>query len=186
MLAIGNYTDFFCLSAYMNIVSTPDLMAPLLGAKQIENIFFKKHLRQHSTGSVDDKIHRLYKEVSNQIDCLACANCCKKLEPGLEGDDEIERLAVAVKQEVDDFKRQFIAFDGDALYLKTKPCMFLKDCACSIYEHRPSACAGYPHLDQQDMKYRKTLWENYGVCPIVFMVIEQLKLETGFQYPPQT
>ncbi len=165
------------------MIHTPDEMAPLIRAKQIENIFFKKHLRPFASAVVDDKIHRLYLHFSKVIDCLSCANCCKRLEPGLES-EEVERLAAAHKQEVEKFKQQFVAFDGESLYLKTKPCMFLNGCACSIYEQRPSACAEYPHLDKQDMKYRKTMWENYGICPIVFNVIEELKSETGFLYQP--
>jgi Fe-S-cluster containining protein len=111
---------------------------------------------------------------------LACANCCKKLEPGLEA-SEIETLATLKQQEIDAFKQQYVAYDGEALYLQTKPCMFLDDCACTIYENRPAACAGYPHLNQPDMKFRRTLWENYSICPIVFNVLEQLKEELGFK-----
>ncbi len=181
MFAEANIHPFFVRSP-MITVHTPEQMSPYLKDKQIENIFFKKHLRGHSSASVDAHIHRLYAEVSSQIDCLQCANCCKKLEPGLEA-NEIERLALANKQAVEEFKQQFIAFDGEALYLQTKPCMFLEGCACTIYEQRPLACAGYPHLNQQDMKYRKTMWDNYGVCPIVFNVIEQLKMALGFHTP---
>lgn len=101
------------------------------------------------------------------------------MEPGLES-HEIEELANFAKEEIEAFKQQFIAYDGNALYLKTKPCMFLDGCACQVYEHRPMACAGYPHLDQHDLKFRTTFWANYSICPIVFNVIEHLKEETGF------
>jgi Fe-S-cluster containining protein len=161
------------------MLTTPSQIAPLLAAKTIDNIFFKKFLRGVSSKEVDERIHRLSETVSAQIDCLACANCCKKLEPGLEA-SEIETLANLKQQEIDTFKQQYVAYDGEALYLKTKPCMFLADCACTIYENRPAACAGYPHLNQPDMKFRKTLWENYSICPIVFNVMEKLKEELGF------
>lgn len=162
-------------------ITTPELMAPLLANKQVENIFFKKHLRQFASAVIDEKVHRFYPQVSADIDCLACANCCKKLEPGLEH-SEVERLAEAAKQSIEVFKQQFLAYDGDALYLQTKPCMFLNGCACTIYEQRPAACGAYPHLDQPDMKFRQTFWANYSICPIVFNVVEQLKQETGFNY----
>jgi Fe-S-cluster containining protein len=159
--------------------TTPSQLTPLLAAKTIDNIFFKKFLRGVSSKEVDERIHRLSEMVAAQIDCLACANCCKKLEPGLEP-SEIEVLAKARQQEIETFKERYVAYDGDALYLKTKPCMFLNECTCTIYEDRPAACAGYPHLNQPDMKFRRTLWENYSICPIVFNVLEQLKEELGF------
>lgn len=161
------------------MLSTPIQIAPLLKDKIIDNIFFKKFLRGISSQEADERIHRLSETVSAQVDCMVCANCCKKLEPGLET-SEIETLATLKQQAIDEFKQQYVAYDGEALYLKTKPCMFLNNCACTIYENRPAACSGYPHLNQPDMKFRKTLWENYSICPIVFNVVEELKLELGF------
>ena len=161
------------------MLTTALQIAPLLPSKTIDNIFFKKFLRGISSKEADERIHRLSETVSAQIDCLACANCCKKLEPGLEA-AEIETLATLKQQAIDEFKQHYVAYDGEALYLKTKPCTFLEDCSCTIYENRPAACFGYPHLNQPDMKFRRTLWENYSVCPIVFNVVEELKSELGF------
>ncbi len=161
------------------MLTTPSEIAPLLKDKTIENIFFKKFLRDTPSKVVDEKVHALNTRVSAQIDCLQCANCCKKLEPGLEM-HEIEVLANIKQQPVEVFKQNYVAFDGEAQYLQTKPCMFLNGCACTIYEQRPQACSGYPHLDQPDMKYRRSFWENYAICPIVFNVLEELKKELGF------
>lgn len=161
------------------MLTTPIEIAPLLKDKTIDNIFFKKFLRSVASKEVDERIHRLSESVSAQVDCMVCANCCKKLEPGLEA-NEIETLAGLKQQAIDEFKQQYVVYDGEALYLKTKPCMFLADCACAIYENRPAACSGYPHLNQPDMKFRRTLWENYSICPIVFNVVEGLKTELGF------
>lgn len=163
------------------MVNSPDDMLPLLAAKNIENMFFKKHLRNYKSELIDVTIHKLNNEIAPKIDCTTCANCCKKLEPGLE-ENEIERLAVIKQTEPHLFKQNFVGFDGEAQFLKTKPCMFLNDCKCSIYGSRPSACAGYPHLDGKDMKYKRSLWSNYSICPIVFNVIEALKTELNFSY----
>jgi hypothetical protein len=163
------------------MVKSPEDMQPLLASKNIENMFFKKHLRNFKSELIDQSIHTLSKQITSQIDCTTCANCCKKLEPGLE-ENEIVRL-VAIKQtEPHVFKQNFVEFDGEAQFLKTKPCMFLNDCKCGIYESRPNACAGYPHLDGKDMKYKRSLWSNYTICPIVFNVIEALKSELKFTY----
>jgi Fe-S-cluster containining protein len=146
-----------------------------------ENIFFKKHLRNHVSVAIDTHIHTLYEEVKQQIDCTKCGNCCKNLEPGLD-DDEVPILAAASQIKLIDFKQQYVAFDGVAYFLKTKPCMFLNDCKCTIYKQRPKACAGFPHLDGKDMKYKRSLWENYFVCPIVYVVVERLKKITNFEH----
>lgn len=163
------------------MVKSPEEMQPFLASKNIENMFFKKHLRNFKSEFIDQSIHSLNQQISPQIDCTTCANCCKKLEPGLE-ENEIVTLAHIKQIEPLVFKQQFVAFDGEAPFLKTKPCMFLNSCKCSIYDSRPNACAGYPHLDAKDMKYKRSLWSNYTVCPIVFNVIEALKLELNFTY----
>ena len=163
------------------MVKSPEEMQPLLASKNIENMFFKKHLRNFKSEYIDTSIHALSEQITPKIDCTTCANCCKKLEPGLE-EQEVITLANIKNTEPHIFKQQFVGFDGDANYLKTKPCMFLNDCKCSIYLQRPNACSGYPHLDAKDMKYKRSLWSNYTICPIVFNVIEALKSELKFTY----
>jgi len=154
-------------------------MQAVLPAKTIENIFFKKHLRGISSARVDDLIHHLYQQVSQQIDCTTCANCCIKLEPGIDT-DEITALAECLKLEPEKFKQHHVGFDGTTAFLKTKPCLFLKEYKCNVYELRPRACSGYPHLDEKDMKYKSSLWANYSICPIVFNVVEALKVKLDF------
>lgn len=165
------------------MITHPEDMAPLLALKAIENIFFKKHLRNIASAVIDEKIHALALSVAAEIDCTKCANCCKKLEPGLE-DNEIKGLAQLKNMPPDYFRATYVGYDGEACFLKTKPCMFLDGNKCGIYNNRPAACAGYPHLDGKDMKYKRSLWSNYQVCPIVFNVIEQLKTEVAFCYEP--
>lgn len=146
-----------------------------------ENIFFKKHLRNQSSQTIDHYIHNLYKDAQQEIDCTQCGNCCKNLEPGLD-EHEVPILADAAKQELMTFKSSYVAFDGVAYFLKTKPCMFLDGCKCSIYSKRPAACAGFPHLDGKDIKYKRSLWENFFICPIVYVVMERLKQLTNFEH----
>ena len=61
---------------------------------------------------------------------------------------------------------------------KELPCPFLRNNKCSNYGYRPKDCKSYPHLHKKDFIFR--LWgvvENYEICPIVFNVYEQLKIE---------
>jgi uncharacterized protein len=158
-----------------------DEMKAVMPQKQIENIFFKKHLRTIPSDLVDSAIHRHNQQIELLIDCTTCGNCCKQLEPGLD-DEEIAILANEKSMPTQSFRNEYVAFDGQSLFLKTKPCLFLKDCKCTIYANRPKACAGFPHLDGVQMKYKRSLWENYALCPIVFNVLEKLKQEFNFKY----
>jgi Fe-S-cluster containining protein len=158
-------------------------ITPVLKEKSVENIFFKKHLRTFSSSAVDAIVARLSDTISKQIDCTQCGNCCKHLEPGLE-DTEIETLAGLKGMTAEDFHERYVRFDGQSQFLQTKPCMFLDGNLCTIYDSRPGACAAYPHLDQPHIKYKRSVWENYAICPIVFNVVEALKTELGFQSAP--
>lgn len=148
--------------------------------RKVENIYFKKELKKFSSEIVDGWVAKLNAHYEKVIDCKVCGNCCSKLEPGVE-DNEIEKLAEAMMEDPVSFRRNRIDFDGRALYLKTKPCLFLKDCKCTVYEIRPAACAGFPHLDQPHFKYKQSVWANYEICPIVYEVVEGLKRALDFQ-----
>ena len=146
--------------------------------KTLENQDFKKVLSGFSSSEIDQKVFSIATEVSANIDCLACANCCKNLEPELKK-EEIAHLAHLKNMETSDFVKEYIYSDEveDIDFLKQKPCIFLADKACTIYEERPFSCADYPHLYKPYFKYRlKSIFRNYTLCPIVFHTVEELKL----------
>ncbi len=142
-----------------------------------ENAQFKRSLVPIPTKEVDQIVSKLSKEISAAIDCTACGNCCKQLEPPVS-QQELERLADLKKLDVLSFSDQYIGTEpGTQIqFLKFQPCIFLQETRCSIYEQRPASCADYPHLQQPNFKYRwKSIMANYALCPIVFNVVEQLK-----------
>jgi len=64
---------------------------------------------------------------------------------------------------------------------RTKPCPFLKDNRCSVYEDRPADCSGYPYLYERDFVFRTwAMIERIPTCPIVYQVVEDLKESLGF------
>ncbi|MFN4083263.1 MAG: YkgJ family cysteine cluster protein [Bacteroidia bacterium] len=148
--------------------------------KQSENVLFKKYLKQFTNTEVDIWVREITNLVEPNIDCTQCGNCCKKLEPGLQF-EEIEILAQQKQMDVMEFKKQYVDFDGDALFLKAKPCTFLQNTVCGIYANRPASCADYPHLHQPNFKYKRNVWFNYTICPIVYVVVEKLKVKTAFK-----
>lgn len=157
-------------------------MPQIAQQKQEENLSFKKFLQAIPSKEIDTKVHAIASEVSNQIDCTQCANCCKSVEPGVH-EDELEKLARHKQMMLADFKQNFVAEEpGTGIqFLKHTPCIFLKQNKCNIYTDRPSACADYPHLHQPQFKFRlRSILMNYPVCPIVYNTVEKLKDELGF------
>ena len=63
---------------------------------------------------------------------------------------------------------------------RTKPCPFLKENRCSVYEDRPADCSGYPYLYEPDFVFRTMgMIERTFTCPIVYQVTEELTSGIG-------
>jgi Fe-S-cluster containining protein len=70
----------------------------------------------------------------------------------------------------------------DTKYLKDSPCKYLVDKVCMIYVDRPEDCKSYPHTHKRNFISRTLgMIENYGICPIVYNVYENLKVELRFK-----
>ncbi len=147
-----------------------------------ENAHFKLSLKTIPIKQVDEMVRKLNEEISAAIDCTACGNCCKQLEPPVD-QEELERLAVFKNLNTVSFKDKYIGEEAGTQiqFLKCQPCIFLQANRCGIYEQRPASCADYPHLHQPNFKYRwKSIMANYALCPIVFNVVEQLKVKLNY------
>ena len=130
-----------------------------------------------STKEIDSVVHALNGEVSTQIDCTKCANCCKVVQPLLKSRD-IKRLARYLNLPEEAFRAQYLQKDdkkqGDIF--KVRPCPFLHENRCTVYSSRPDDCRSYPHLHKRDFVFRvNQAVSNSSVCPIVFNVYERLK-----------
>jgi Fe-S-cluster containining protein len=151
-----------------------------------DNWNFRSFLQHNVDPTViDETVKRLYQAVSAQIDCTACANCCKELQPHLDKKD-VGRVAVCLGLSVSETKKSYLLKEPDHTYrFSSKPCPLLSGSKCSIYHSRPEDCSSYPHLDKSDFLGGSIgVIENYRVCPIVFNVYEQLK--SVFPYNPST
>lgn len=145
-----------------------------------ENKKFLMSLKKKDPRKVDDAFHRVHEEVFSEIDCLACANCCKTTSPIFYQTD-IERVAKSLRIKPGDFVETYLRLDEDNDYvLKSAPCPFLnEDNTCRVYESRPKACREYPHTDRKkmiqimDLTYKNTL-----VCPAVLEMVERIR-KTG-------
>jgi hypothetical protein len=84
----------------------------------------------------------------------------------------------------DKFVEHYMEFDNNEKKFKFKeiPCSFLKDNKCTLYECRQSDCRSFPHLHKKGFTTRLIdILQNYSICPIVFNVYEQLKIEMRFR-----
>lgn len=145
-----------------------------------ENIEFRTFLKNHDMDSweIDNIVWEIYAEVSAQIDCTQCGNCCKVTLPVMD-QDEIRVFATGLQVAPEDFKDAYLipAEDEPWKYtFKGTPCPFLEDNRCTNHDFRPESCVTYPHLGKKHFVSR--LWnviENTAICPIAFNVFQLLK-----------
>lgn len=113
-----------------------------------------------------------------EIDCLSCANCCKKMTPTFTVQD-IKRISNHFNQTPEAFTKQWLKRSSNKdLVNKTEPCQFLNldDNKCSIYEIRPADCSGFPHLSKRKWsEYAHVHKQNIDYCPATFKMVEKIK-----------
>jgi Fe-S-cluster containining protein len=149
--------------------------------KERENQKFLGSLKKKDSRKVDDVFHATHEKVFEEIDCLACANCCKTTSPIFYQND-IERVSKSLKMKPGDFIEKYLRIDEDKDYvLKSSPCPFLdSENYCMVYEDRPKACREYPHTNRKKMvQITELTFKNTLVCPAVFEMVERIKRIVG-------
>jgi uncharacterized protein len=155
-----------------------------------EDLRFREHIISRlnlPAATVDSTVHKTTEAVWEQIDCVACANCCKTLAIVVDSQD-IQRISARLRINPNEFKKRYCEVHADkTVTFKSSPCTFLaQDGRCTIYEDRPKACQDYPYLrDRGFAKRTITMVENCSCCPIVFNVWQLLKVSLGFKKPPK-
>ena len=149
--------------------------------REDENWKFRSYLKNSSISGeiIDNAVHELYREISAQIDCQQCANCCIACSPILVKTDQ-QRLAKHIKMKLADFREKFLVPDeeDEGQVFRQMPCPFLRDKLCSVYDQRPLDCRSYPHLHKKDFMFRLAqAVSNCSICPIVFNMYEELKVK---------
>lgn len=119
------------------------------------------------------------KEVWQEIDCLDCANCCKKMTPTYTKKD-VNRIAKHLNMTYQQYFDKYLYIDDNKDIINRKtPCQFLgKDHKCTIYEIRPDDCRGFPHTNRKDIRYQvqeKTYANNLTYCPATLIFVEKLQ-----------
>jgi len=124
------------------------------------------------------------REVWEDIDCLACANCCKTMTPTYTKADII-RISTHLGMKPRQFKDRWLYKDETGDWMNTAtPCQFLgSDNKCTIYAIRPEDCAGFPHHNKQPFDlYNDTFIGNAPRCPATFQLVSRLKKRVEKEY----
>ena len=150
--------------------------------KEDENWKFRSYLKglDIEEEELDKIVHEINDDVTSQIDCTKCANCCKVFDPILDTED-VAKFSEGLNMKVDEFKNAYLIEskeEMDCYNFNKVPCPILKDNKCTNYSNRPKVCESYPHLHKEEFWTRLMgVVQNYSICPIVFNVYEQLKRE---------
>ena len=158
-----------------------DKIKALAILRKEENEKFRRYLKNRNLHKTDALVHRINEEVAPRINCTTCGNCCKELSPYLNKED-LNNLAQATRKSIEEVIATYTEKDEEGVSFTHLPCTFLADNKCTIYQHRPQTCHSFPHLHNPGFTSRlRRVIDNYAICPIIFNVIERLKLEIGFQ-----
>lgn len=135
-----------------------------------------KSVQRIKKKKLDTVFQNAHESAFSKIDCLDCANCCKTTSP-IFRDADIKRLSKYFRIKPVQFINNYLHLDKDQDYvLNFSPCTFLNDDnTCSVYEHRPLACKGYPHTDRKNMYQVISLTEkNTEICPAACEIIDDI------------
>ena len=156
-----------------------------LGEKQREeNLRLRLHMKRRNFQ--ERRLKRISQDIEEQIDCTACANCCRVATVKIaERDVEklAKRLGVSPSRFVAEYTRED-ADEGRVLQRNEGGCVFLEGNLCSVYDVRPHTCVTFPHLTRGSGSLLSRLWEMPDrACywPIVYNTLEAWKKEIGFQ-----
>lgn len=164
-----------------SLIRTPEAVATIAASKEAENDGLRDFLKSHSEEEIDAIVHQLNEVIAPQINCTECGNCCKTLMVNVTR-EEAENLGTQLHLSIEELKATYLEESQQGqLIMNTIPCHFLAGTSCSIYEHRFTECRGFPHLHRPHFTDRifGTMM-HYDRCPIIFNVVEQLKIKTGY------
>ena len=164
----------------MDIETDIQRITSLAKIKEDENWRFRTFLKSAdlSIRKLDSIVREHYEFVAERIDCCTCANCCAVMRPVLSTRD-IGRMAghlqISRKAFISDYLKA--ADDEPGYVFCRRPCPFLQEKRCVLYDARPEVCRSFPNLHKREFVFRLIqVVENCSVCPIVYNVMEGLKL----------
>lgn len=172
------------------LITDLDRIAALAQARQNDNRAFAHYVEimwtreKRPTAELDALVDAIAAQVVPHIDCTACANCCRAIPVGLAPDD-IPPLAEALDLPPEDVIARYVdRKNGARVYewgvFRCSPCAFLEGNLCALYADRPQSCRDYPAFTPDFRWLIDEFISGMDRCPIVFNVIERLKVRLGW------
>jgi Fe-S-cluster containining protein len=143
-------------------------IAQIALTRREENSAFRIYLEAQDSEKIDKIVHRLDEKITPQIDCAECGSCCHNVRP------------IATYEEMKPFVRDE---DYETLkYVQGLTCKNLDGTRCTVYLERPEVCKDFPYLDRPEFLSRTvSAFQNYELCPIVYNLIEDMKVELDWK-----
>ncbi|MFC4232086.1 YkgJ family cysteine cluster protein [Parasediminibacterium paludis] len=165
----------------IHIETNLSTIAVLAVEKQSENEAFGSFLQSVAhPEQIDTLVYSLNNTISSKVDCTTCGNCCKTLMINVT-EEEADNLATHLQQTRAQFDSTCLEKGGSMMVINTMPCHFLSNQKCTVYDYRFAGCREFPALHLPNFTKRIfTTFMHYNRCPIIYNVVEQLKIEIGF------
>jgi Fe-S-cluster containining protein len=163
-----------------------------LGEKnRVENLKFRRWIKSHNY--VERQFRHAAEEIHGEIDCRACAECCRVTEVQLV-DRDVEHLARYLGISRQKFLDEYTTLDAEGTLILRRTqagkdagkgaCVFLDGNDCTVYDARPGNCEKFPHLLRGSGSLESRMWEfadRATYCPIVYNWMEAVKDLTNFR-----
>ena len=150
-----------------------------------ENLRFRRFLKAHHYPQ--DLFRRIARDVEQQIDCKACANCCREPRVNVSQED-VDTLARYLDMTPEQVLKEYTVVDAEdhsrILGQTSTGCVFLDGNLCMVYEARPRACREFPYLatEQRSLGGRlSSVCKHASLCPIIYNTLEAYKHAVGYR-----
>lgn len=153
--------------------------------KRDENLRFRTFMksRDHS----DRILRRIAQGIEDEIDCTACANCCR-VATAVVKERDVEHLArflrISEARFLDEYTTESEEEGRVLRRTDAEGCIFLSGNECTVYEARPDACQRFPHVVRGNGSIASRMWQFVDracYCPIVYNSLEAFKEEMGYR-----
>lgn len=153
--------------------------------KRDENMRFRTFVKSHHHSDLN--LRRIAESIEDQIDCTACANCCK-VATAQVSERDVERLSKYLRVTPARFLADYTdENEEEGRILKRSEesgCVFLDGNDCTVYDARPDTCQRFPHLVRGSGSIASRMWQFVDracYCPIVYNSLEAFKDQLRFR-----
>ena len=157
----------------------------LAETEERENLRFRRFLKTHHYP--DSLFRRIARTVEEQIDCKACANCCRQTRVNVSP-TEIDTLARYLSLPREQVIKEYTIPDPEdretILRHTADGCVFLDGNLCLVYEARPRACREFPYLASNERSLggrMPSVCKHACICPIVYNTLQAYKHAIGYR-----